>query len=946
SNEAASPRQKESAPNKSILPTEGRGNHKHKQRRRSSCGQQFDPRSTRRCWISRAHLDTEAQISDVLLYHGGDPNGGEAQLGQRKRPALNENVKCKKRVGSSRKALLKNMCAIINEQSEERMKHLDELNIGMNDSSNCSNLLEVVRNGGNPLANSSAAKELSLNGEVIQIVEAYWLCTLKNRHLYSFLKKKKKLIFSVSAGVDSLSLLYSFLFVLYKILVTLRYKYSESYESLLQILNGVYSYSHDDIERIVRCSEGNSGVQFFASVLSNVTVVYCNHATREECVKEKNFVKYICRRHKLRFRTKVLRKNEGAAQKNQPGRKQGNNFLLLAREWRRDVYVQLTRQLEGEAMRGRHMRTAQGGNHNFIYADGGSTLKYTYRDYLTDVDHYIRLANKKPISEVLLRAEAPTSTSSSMLVTVPMATTRPCKFVKSLVFVGHHRNDNNETVLFQFLRGAFIKNLRGIKFLTVFKDCLIYRPFIKLSKIHLYMYMQIVNKSWRFDKSNRNLSSSRNFIRHVIIPSISSLFGGGVPNGGNKGTATNTDMTANTDTDAKTAIKPPLTDELQSSRVYAYPALDRKLSNIMAQTSNLDSHLQFYTNLFTIYMHNKYYNCNYNEGSTHTERSTNPFVKEYQTMQSKLYNTFFGTRNDQMDALISINKTLYEHNFFFKIFNFLEFFILPSTFVRIQILHEMVRKYTGVSLTYGNADRVYSSLYQFVRSYVCTTTGEGSAMNGQMALSSLCDGRGEAQGTNDDQPCSVSPQGVIPSLNEKVRIIDLDGRNKLLVNRIFFRIVTSGEKKQKHSEEPPPPNLREKNANVYILDDISAQVCRINRSNVNRMINQKGTYLLIKKRRKKKKEKFQVYIRYLKRNDFLHIGKRPIKATKFLSRRGIPPVYMFSLPVVHISNFKKNNLVFLHLFGEIIQNGNFSVQQFVQMSDVHSAFVYSIRFGR
>ncbi|KJP87032.1 hypothetical protein AK88_03316 [Plasmodium fragile] len=942
--------------------SEGGSSHGHKKRRhhnygerynhgymhtpRPSCGQRFDRPSTHRCWTSRVHLDTETQISDVLLYPEEGPNG-EAQLGQRKRPALHANVKCKKKGGTSRKALfLKNICAIINEQSEERMKQLDELNTG---SSNGTNALEAVRNGGNPVKKSSVAKELSLNGEVSQIVEAYWLCTLKNKYLYSFLKKKKKLIFSVSAGVDSLSLLYSFLFVVYKILVTLRYRHSHSYESLLQLLNGVYSYSHDDINEIVRCSKGDNGVKFFASVLRNVTVVYCNHATREDCTKEKNFVKNICRRHKIRFRTQVLRRKgetaeqEEASPQNQPYLKRGNNFLLLAREWRRQVYVQLTRQLEREARRERSIRGGQGGDdHNFMYADGGSMPKYSYRDYLTDVDYYIRLANRKPISEVLLRGEAPTSTPQHKLVKTPMATARACSLVKSLVFVGHHRNDNNETVLFQFLRGAFIKNLRGIKFLTAFKDCLIYRPFIKLSKINLYMYMQLLNKSWRFDTSNQSLSSSRNFIRHVVIPSISSLFEGGVPTAGN---AANTANDANAAKKVNTGNNPAVRGELQSSRVYAYPTLDRKLSNIMAQTTNLDSHLQFYTNVFTIYLHNKYYYNN--KANTHTQLSSNPFIKEYHIMQSKLYNSFFGSRNDQMDGLISINKVLYEQNFFLKIFNFLEFLILPSTFVRIQILHTMVRKYTGCSLTYANVDRVYNSLYQFVRSYLCNTTGDTPAVNSNMALSSLLDGKAEAQGKDKDEACTPSPKGVISSVNEKVRTIHLDGRNKILVNRIFFRIVTSGEKKEKDSEEPRPPQLREKNANVYIHDDISAQVCRINRSNVNSVINEKGTYLLIKKRRKKKREKFQIYIRYLKRNDFVHIGrKKPIKATKFLSRRGIPPVYMFSLPVVHISNFKKNNLVFLHLFGDIIQNGNFSVHQFVQMNDVQSAFVYSIRFGK
>ncbi|GAW79289.1 hypothetical protein, conserved [Plasmodium gonderi] len=1022
-------------------------------------------RGVQRWRTRKVHLKTETQIRDIVLYPSMGRNG---KVGRENWDMSQKSTDCKKRCVEKkvRKEVLKNVCFRINEESEERMRKLDKLKIN-------NNKLEIIQKIENNLEGRTRSNGVFENDENIQLVEAYWLCTLRNKYFFSFLKKKKKLIFSVSSGVDSLSMLYSFLFVIYKIMVTIRYRDSHSYKSLLRKMSSVYSYSNEDINKLTSSSDGNYGIHFFASILRNVTVIYCNHMTRAECSKERNFLKNICKRHNLRFRTKALTRScmnrlrqkmkasqmeeakrvdaeKGEPEENPPNRsnrsnlsnkwhhKLRNNFLQLAREWRRNVYVDLTKQICKEDKNvGRHTwdvlhthlypiksnvfhaeendRDCQ----NLPYAERSDVSNYTYRTYLTDMDNYIKLTNKKSISEILLMGEKSgtrintlsTSLYSSLLgIPRIYASKKICKYVKSLVFLGHHKNDNNETFLFQIFRGAFIKNLRGMKYMTIFKNCFIYRPFIKLGKINLYTYMQIINKPWMFDRSNQNLSRSRNFIRNIVIPNISLIFKdngqsakclGGIPlsfRGGhneafaisnqsdvtstssNVGTASNVKTSANSTAIAPLQLASPQGEappkeleklensiennteknkenntekkkennkeknvELRNCHVYTCPWLDNRLSNLMQQTRGLENHLNFWINLFTIYLHSKYYKGGVEKTQIGDD---NIFVREYLNMQRKLYDSFFIAHDNKMNDLIAINKIMYEHNFFLKIFNFLEFFLLPSKFIRMEILHKMVKKYAGISLTYGNIERVYNSLYQFVLKYLCMTEGKETIQFRDVSSSDGSNGEIHGQGGEGkyNKSTHLDFQTKKPyTQKQKIRVIHLNGKSKILVNKTLFRIVKINHADEKKVKKKPLSKLGERGANIHIQDDLSVMILRINQKNVKTVDGKKGTYLFIKKRKKKKKEKFQIYIRYLKKDDYIYVEKKPIKATKFLSNRGIPYIYKFSLPVIHIPNFKKNNLLFLYLFEEI-NNDNFSVREYLYKKNLQNYFIYDIRF--
>jgi tRNA(Ile)-lysidine synthase len=86
----------------------------------------------------------------------------------------------------------------------------------------------------------------------------------------------------------------------------------------------------------------------------------------------------------------------------------------------------------------------------------------------------------------------------------------------SLIAVAHHSDDQLETVLMNFLRGAGVNGLSGMKF----RDGKIIRPLLGETKESLEEYLKSRNVSWRDDSSNATDDYLRNRIRHHLIPVI------------------------------------------------------------------------------------------------------------------------------------------------------------------------------------------------------------------------------------------------------------------------------------------------------------------------------------------------------------------------------------------------------------------------------------------
>ncbi len=89
-----------------------------------------------------------------------------------------------------------------------------------------------------------------------------------------------------------------------------------------------------------------------------------------------------------------------------------------------------------------------------------------------------------------------------------------------LLLMGHHRDDQVETLLFRLFRGNGGKALTGIPESRELNAALILRPLLNLDKKELALWASENNLEWIEDESNEDTYFSRNFIRQDILPLI------------------------------------------------------------------------------------------------------------------------------------------------------------------------------------------------------------------------------------------------------------------------------------------------------------------------------------------------------------------------------------------------------------------------------------------
>lgn len=90
------------------------------------------------------------------------------------------------------------------------------------------------------------------------------------------------------------------------------------------------------------------------------------------------------------------------------------------------------------------------------------------------------------------------------------------------IATAHTRDDQAETVLAKFLRGAWTGGLAGIRPLLEFPEGRILRPLLGTARAEIEVYLAALDQSWREDSSNRHLSFTRNRIRHELLPLLES----------------------------------------------------------------------------------------------------------------------------------------------------------------------------------------------------------------------------------------------------------------------------------------------------------------------------------------------------------------------------------------------------------------------------------------
>src|SRR5215208_7684547 len=100
------------------------------------------------------------------------------------------------------------------------------------------------------------------------------------------------------------------------------------------------------------------------------------------------------------------------------------------------------------------------------------------------------------------------------------------RFKAQAVAVGHTADDQVETVLMHFLRGAGLAGLKGMSYRTVIRmfdpEIPIVRPLLDMWREETIVYCASNGFRPRHDPSNASLDFFRNRLRHLLIPTLES----------------------------------------------------------------------------------------------------------------------------------------------------------------------------------------------------------------------------------------------------------------------------------------------------------------------------------------------------------------------------------------------------------------------------------------
>ncbi|MDE2293111.1 MAG: tRNA lysidine(34) synthetase TilS, partial [Elusimicrobia bacterium] len=88
------------------------------------------------------------------------------------------------------------------------------------------------------------------------------------------------------------------------------------------------------------------------------------------------------------------------------------------------------------------------------------------------------------------------------------------------VALGHHADDNAETVLLHLLRGTSPRGLAGIPARRPLPGCRaeVVRPLLALARVETRAYCRAFGLRWREDASNADEDFTRNWVRRRLLP--------------------------------------------------------------------------------------------------------------------------------------------------------------------------------------------------------------------------------------------------------------------------------------------------------------------------------------------------------------------------------------------------------------------------------------------
>jgi tRNA(Ile)-lysidine synthase len=86
------------------------------------------------------------------------------------------------------------------------------------------------------------------------------------------------------------------------------------------------------------------------------------------------------------------------------------------------------------------------------------------------------------------------------------------------IATGHTLDDQAETVLMKFLRGAGTRGLGSIRPILMLEHLPVVRPMLETSRADVEYYLVSLNQPWREDHTNSDTRLTRNRVRHQLLP--------------------------------------------------------------------------------------------------------------------------------------------------------------------------------------------------------------------------------------------------------------------------------------------------------------------------------------------------------------------------------------------------------------------------------------------
>jgi len=94
------------------------------------------------------------------------------------------------------------------------------------------------------------------------------------------------------------------------------------------------------------------------------------------------------------------------------------------------------------------------------------------------------------------------------------------------LLMGHHRDDQMETLLLRIMRGSGPRGLASIPVSRLLGDSMILRPLLGIDRRALRRYAMQEEVNWIEDDSNQNADFDRNYLRHEIMPLLENRWPG------------------------------------------------------------------------------------------------------------------------------------------------------------------------------------------------------------------------------------------------------------------------------------------------------------------------------------------------------------------------------------------------------------------------------------